>query len=143
MSCISELKSPSSSAGFVRLSERTCKPLYTKKEEDRNQTQRRDHSEKTALSMVILHPSHFSRKRCPKSLSAKETFPPFVFLCTGSPPAVINKTFPAQPSHLLFFWFDGLLFFPSFSPLVFKCQSCFVTSYLSFPFASLFIVSRY
>lgn len=40
-----------------------------------------------------------------------------------------------------FFWFDGL--FPSLSPLVFKCQSCFFTSYLSFPFASLFIVSRH
>lgn len=77
-------------------------PHTQKKEEDRNQTQRRDHSEKTALGTVILHPSHFSRKRCPKSLSAEETFSPFVFLCTGSPPAVINKTFPAQPSHLLF-----------------------------------------
>lgn len=75
----------------------------------------------------------------------KKLFPLFVFLCTGSPPAVINKTFPAQPSHLLLFsfWFDGLLFFPSLSPLVFKCQSRFFTSYLSFPFASLFIVSRH
>lgn len=117
-------------------------PKKKKRKKDRNRTRRRDRGEKTAVRTVILHPSDFSRNCCPKSLSAEETFSPFVFLCTGSPPAVINKT--SQPSHLPFFF--GLMAcysFPSLSPLVFKCQSRFFTSYLSFPFASLFIVSRH
>lgn len=65
----------------------------------------------------VLHPSHSHRRRCSRSLFVKQTFSPFVLLCTRSPP-VINRTFLPQPSHTPFFsQHDGLLFSLSFSHL--------------------------
>lgn len=91
----------------------------------------------------VLHPSHSRRRRCSRSLFVKQTFSPFVLLCTRSPP-VINRTFLPQPSHTPFFFSARWLVILSVSlSLVFKCRNPLSTSYLSFPFASLFIVSRH